>query len=210
MSICENLSGKRFNKLVVLRRAENNKNGSARWICKCDCGNITTVSAGNLKGNSVKSCGCLRHEAHNTHHLSNTKICKIWYGMRKRCYSEKEPAYKDYGGRGITICDEWLNDVVPFYKWAINNGYKDGLMIERIDNDKGYSPDNCKWATPKDQANNRRSCVNFTYNGETKNLTQWCNYFGLPYKTIHARIYKRHWTFERAITEPIKAHNIYG
>lgn len=205
MSRFIDLSGERFNRLIVLCRVENSKNGQTRWKCKCDCGNETIVSSSNLKNNSVKSCGCLRYEPHNTHHLSNTKLYNIWYKMKQRCYCIEDEAYKYYGGRGIGICKEWVNDFVCFYNWAYTNGYKKGLTIERINNEKGYSPTNCKWATAKEQANNRRSCRVYTYNGKTLNLMQWCKELDLPYKTIHSRLYKSGWSFKKAITTPINA-----
>lgn len=203
MSRCIDLTGKRFNKLVVLRRFENAKGGIARWECKCDCGKTTIVRSSNLASGAVKSCGCLIHEKHNTHHLSKHPICRIWYSVRKRCYSRTAKEYVWYGKRGITMCDEWRNDFLSFYKWSLEHGYKDGLSIDRIDNNKGYSPDNCRWTTPKEQANNRRSCIVFTHNGETMNLMQWCKKLNLPYKIVHSRLYKSKWNFERAITEPI-------
>lgn len=198
------LIGQRFNNLIVVSR-EPSLNGKSRWKCKCDCGNITIVSGYNLKNNSVKSCGCLLHLPHNTHHLSKTAICKTWYKMRQRCYNKNDKAYKDYGGRGITICDEWNDSPESFYKWSIENGYSDGLSIDRIDNNKGYEPSNCVWSTPKQQANNRRTCIIFFHNGKKQNLMQWCEELNLPYKVIHSRIYKSGWSFEKAITTPIKS-----
>jgi hypothetical protein len=130
--------------------------------------------------------------------------------MRQRCYSINDQAYKDYGGRGITICDEWKNNFESFYNWSLANGYTDGLTIDRINNNDGYSPQNCRWATPKEQANNRRSCRYFTFDGKTMNLMQWCNLLNLPYKIVHSRIYKSKWTFERAISQPIKSNKSNG
>lgn len=210
MSLCEDLTGRRFNMLVVQRRVANSKRGQSRWECLCDCGNSTIVTASNLKTGAVKSCGCLKHKKHDTHHLSHTPLCKVWYKMRQRCYSINDQAYKDYGGRGITICDEWKNNFESFYNWSLANGYTDGLTIDRINNNDGYSPQNCRWSTPKEQANNRRSCRYFTFDGKTMNLMQWCNLLNLPYKIVHSRIYKSKWTFERAISQPIKSNRSNG
>lgn len=210
MSLCKDLRGNRYNMLVVLNRVENSRNGQSRWECICDCGEKTIVSASNLKLGAVKSCGCLIHQPHNTHHLSNTRLYNIWFKMKQRCYDKRNNAYRDYGGRGITICDEWKDDFECFYSWSMENGYDENLSIDRIDNDKGYSPQNCRWANPKEQANNRRNCVVITFKGKTMNLSQWCKELNLPYKTIHSRIYKKGWSYEKALSIPIKSANKYG
>lgn len=205
MSLCEDLTGKRFNKLVVLCRDENGRGDKSRWKCICDCGTETTVSGTNLKTGAVKSCGCLRHMKHDTHHLSNTRLYRIWNAMKNRCYLKSHHAYSRYGARGITVCAEWKDDFEAFYDWAISNGYSEGLTIDRIDNNGSYSPENCKWSTREEQVNNRRSCVLITYNGETKNLMQWCKLLNLPYKLIHQRMHLKNISFEEAISIPIKS-----
>ena len=205
MSLCEDLTGKRFNKLVVLYRDENGHGDKSRWKCICDCGAETTVSGTNLKTGAVKSCGCLRHMKHDTHHLSNTRLYRIWNAMKNRCYLKSHHAYSYYGARGITVYAEWKDNFETFYDWAINNGYSEGLTIDRIDNNGSYSPENCKWSTREEQVNNRRSCVLITYNGETKNLMQWCELLNLSYKLIHQRMRLKNISFEEAISIPIKS-----
>lgn len=206
MSLCDDLTGRRFNNLVVLSRAENGNHGNARWNCVCDCGNVIIVAGSNLKTGAVKSCGCLKHKKRDTHHLSNTRLYRIWNAMKCRCYRETHWAYPYYGGKGITVCDEWKNDFCKFYDWAINNGYSEELTIDRIDNNSGYSPDNCKWSTRQEQSDNRRFCIQITYNGETKNLMQWCKILDLPYKLINQRMKLKNLSFEEAISIPIKSH----
>ncbi len=161
----EDLTNKKFNLLTVIsfhhkhRRFKNGKCIATinYWFCKCDCGNYSIVCGDNLKNGAVKSCGCLRHLAtRTTHNFSRTRIYTIWCGMKARCFNVNNPRYKDYGGRGISMCDEWNNSFINFYNWSIQNGYKSSLSIDRINNDLGYFPNNCRWTTAKEQANNRR------------------------------------------------------
>ena len=154
------LTGQRFGRLTVEKRAGTSQNGNVLWACKCDCGNITVVKGYSLKNSITRSCGCLIAEStkdrNTTHGLRKTRLYRIWANMKDRCLNSNAPGYLYYGGRGITICDEWKNDFLQFYDWAMANGYADDLSIDRIDNDKGYNPDNCRWATHSEQMRNRR------------------------------------------------------
>lgn len=205
MSKVNDLTGKKYNLLTVVSRAESQKSGKAYWNCICDCGNKTIVSGSNLINGSVKSCGCLRKTEHNTHHLSDSRLYRIWNAMRNRCNGKNKAVYKYYMAKGISVCDEWNNDFLSFYEWALSNGYSDDLTIDRIDNAKGYSPGNCRWVSRKEQANNRHFCKMITYNGKTQTLMQWCEELGLNYKLIHSRLYKCGWNFEKAISIPVKS-----
>lgn len=201
------LTSKRFGKLVALKRAEN-RGKETFWLCQCDCGNTKEINASRLKSGKTKSCGCYKseyerkivnHTAFNkTHGMSDTRLYRIYNKMKLRCYSKTNHAYKDYGGRGITICQEWLDDFMNFYNWAMKNGYEDNLSIDRIDNDKGYDPENCRWVSKKVQANNTRSTIFLTCNGETKSASEWSEITGIPRDTITSR--KRNgWSDEQCI-----------
>lgn len=133
------------------------------------------------------------------HGKRKTKLYNVWNTMRDRCYNKNNKRYKDYGGRGIAVCDEWRNDFMNFYNWSIQHGYNENLTIDRIDNNKGYSPDNCRWVTRKQQARNRRSNINFTYNGETHCIVEWCELLGLKPKTVYQRIHYYNWSIEKAL-----------
>ena len=192
----QDLTGQKFNKLTVLELASRNP---VYWKCLCDCGNITYVRPMNLKRNMVKSCGCLHHRGNPSHNLSHTRIYRIYKKIKRRCYVKDDPAYKDYGGRGIYMCDEWKESVENFYNWAMQNGYSDNLSIDRIDNNSGYSPENCRWATTKMQCNNRRSNIVVTIGNKTMNVAQWCEELGLNKGSIYSRIEKG-WNPVEALT----------
>ena len=196
--------GKRFGRLIVISEGEKRgKCRSARWICRCDCGNITKPITGEvLRSGRSTSCGCYKRDLtiqRNTkHNLCYTRIHRIWVGMKDRCYNPNTPNFKRYGARGIKICEEWLNSLEAFYKWAMASGYSDDLTIDRIDNDGDYCPENCRWATNEEQCNNRGHHILLEINGETKTIAQWAKESGIKYRTIHAR-YNRGWTGESLI-----------
>ena len=204
------LTWKRFGRLFVTSRAADyvspHGQHKTRWNCLCDCGRTTVVTSGVLKRGEARSCGCLhqelRHSLTKTHGETGSRLHHIWCGMRQRCSNKKHHAYNDYGGRGIQVCKEW-ESFPAFRDWAIHSGYADTLSIDRIDNDSGYSPENCRWVSQKTQSNNQRSNVLITFNGKTQTRAQWAEELGLSASVIRDRMERYGWDTQRALTTPI-------
>ena len=161
MSRVVDLKGQRFGRLTVIGRAPRKGNTEqACWECLCDCGNTITTLGYCLRSGGTTSCGCYHKEVSGkvfrTHGLRNTKLYNVWCSMKERCHTPSNTSYKNYGARGIKVCDEWLK-FEPFYEWAISNGYSEGLSIDRIDVNGNYCPENCRWSTKEVQANNTRA-----------------------------------------------------
>lgn len=203
MTKFEDLTNKRFGKLIVIEYV-----GKSKWLCQCDCGQKTIVRTYNLKNNITKSCGCFVKE--NTskmftkHGNSRLRLYKIWCNMRSRCLSEKNKNFKNYGGRSITVCDEWKNDFKAFYNWAMNNCYQDNLTIDRADVNGNYDPSNCLWIPKEKQNRNQRTNHNITYYGETHCLTEWAEILGIKRSVLSSRINTYGWSIEQAFNVKAK------
>ena len=187
MSGFTDLTGQKFGKLTVLKRVENDKRRRIQWLCECECGNKAVVRGDRLRSGNTKSCGCLRGKRIKgkfTGRVSGTRLYRIFNAMKNRCYDKNHKSYKEYGGKGIKICDEWLNDYSLFFNWAMNNGYNDTLTIDRIDNDLGYMQTNCRWVSMKEQNRNKSNCHFLTYMNETHCLTEWAEILNIPVHKI--------------------------
>lgn len=186
--------GKKFGKLTVIEQLNTrDKHGYPIYKCVCDCGNVVHVNSNKLKTHNTKSCGCLKFERLRTHGHSHDRLYTIYNNLKNRCCNKNHRDFKDYGGRGIAVCDEWCNDFMNFYKWSIANGYNDTLTIDRIDVNGNYEPSNCRWTNSTTQSRNKRNTVYLTYNGVTKSLPQWAEELGVKYNKLYSR-YRRKWT----------------
>lgn len=195
----KDLTGHRFGKLVAMQKvdATQKKDNHAYWLCLCDCGNSAVVSSNHLRCGDTSSCGCLSNGK------SYTRLYRLWDGMKQRCYTKSETAYKYYGGRGIKVCEAWKNDFQAFHDWALETGYSDELTIDRIDVNGDYEPSNCRWSTRRVQMNNTRRNRILTFNGQSKTIAEWSEATGIKQNTILYRI-RRNWSVERALTEGCK------
>ena len=196
------LTGMKFGRLTVLCRTENRR----KCRCLCDCGNETDVYISHLRDGHTQSCGCLHKELLTsrleTHRLSKTRLYKTWSNMKTRCNNENNNEYAYYGGRGIKVCPEWEHDFGSFAIWALSSGYRDDLTIDRIDCNGNYSPENCRWATRKEQGNNTRRNHYLSFNGQIKTISEWSDEVGLSSRLIQDRIVKLGWSVDRALTTP--------
>ena len=204
----DDLRGKRFSRLTVLERSDDVVYGTqskVAYLCRCDCGNEKVIVAQHLKRGTC-SCGCQKRDAarlaHLTHGMRQTPEYKIWAGIRNRGLNRNTKAYPAYGGRGIFICPRWLNSFEHFYA---DMGSRPSLRhsIERIDNNLGYSPDNCRWATRSEQNRNKRNNHLITLDGETLPLAVWADRLNVPYHRAKNRINRLNWTAERALLTPV-------
>ncbi len=210
MPLLLNLEGRKFNRLLVIKRGPNTTQGKAAWICLCDCGKTVTVRSVSLTRGYSGSCGCFQKEIIAKLNFKHgdcvvgheSRLYHIWHGIKQRCNDPESCNYKNYGRRGISLCSEWSENYLPFYEWSINNGYREDLSIERIDNNGNYEPLNCTWATAREQSLNKRTNRLISFNGETKTISQWSEIYGVDKRNLRWRI-ERGWSAEQAITTPL-------
>lgn len=200
MSKRKELAGQSFGSWYV----EEFDVSRSKWKVRCKCQSISYVSSHTLLSGKSTQCKKCRNITigykNSTHGLSKTRLHGIWNMMKQRCNNPNQPKYKDYGGRGIKVCNEWQNSFESFYLWAMSNGYSDELSIDRIDVNGNYEPNNCRWVTNKVQSNNTRVNHCVEYNGESHTMAEWAEITGIKRETIRERI-KSGWSVERALTE---------
>ncbi len=210
-SFKKDLTGQRFGRLVVLEFVPTEDKYSY-WKCRCDCGNIITVRNSHILSGHTNSCGCLQkqklRERLTTHNLTDTRLYRIWHNMKQRCYNYNHNSYNSYGGRGIKICDTWIDDFQAFYEWAMSNGYKDNLSIDRIDNNGDYEPSNCRWTDKVIQSRNKRTNTIVKYKGKDMCITDAANLSGISVKTLMAR-YHQYGDRGNRLFRPVSPHKKY-
>lgn len=200
------LTNQKFERLTVVRYL-----GDGYWECSCDCdGKLIRTKGSSLRTGHTKSCGCIHREAaglqgarNKKHGDVNTRLYKIWINMKARCSNPNREDYKRYGGNGIEVCSEWENDFESFKEWSIANGYQENLTIDRKDNGRGYTPDNCRWVTNKTQQRNTKRNHFISYKGQTKCISEWAEELGIKADIIYSRL-GYGWSEERALTEPVR------
>ena len=207
------LTGKKFNHWTALKLVGRTKNGGSLWQCVCDCGTISNVDGRTLRDGASRCCGCIRPYVapSKTHGGRGDRLYGIWHGIQDRCYNPNNPRYARYGGRGITVCDEWKNSYETFRDWAMSHGYnptakKYECTIDRLDNDGPYAPHNCAWRSQVEQCNNRSNNHLIEYNGETHTISEWARITGIQKSTIRNRIVNMGWDVAKALTEQVHTH----
>ena len=184
------LTNRQFGRLTVIEpTAPHGKNSALMWVCKCECGGTAIVRGTDLVNGHTMSCGCYR-KMQKAMPNGEMRLHRIWANMKQRCYNPKTKDYKHYGGRGITVCEEWKDSFEFFFYWAMRNGYKEGLTIERKDNDGNYCPENCVWISANRQQRNTRRNRRFIVQGKEFTLTELCRIYGQPRSTVESRLKK--------------------
>ena len=205
------LSGLEFDRLTVIEY-HHTVNGLSYWRCRCKCGNEKIIRGQCLLSGESRSCGCLARELsstrNSTHNGRKTRLYHVWIDMKQRCTNANQPDYPNWGGRGIRVCEEWMNSFESFRDWALRSGYDPKLSIDRIDVNGNYEPSNCRWITMKEQNSNRRSNKWIEYNGERHTVTQWSEILGGNRNLVSRRL-KCGWSVEKALTTPIRKHKKY-
>lgn len=206
------IKGQRFGRLVAVEKSPN-KRGRTAWKCVCDCGNEIIVTTTDLRRGHTRSCGCIHSERmhgnkmRETHGDTHTSLYKTWSAMKQRTSNPKTINYELYGGKGVGVCEKWLK-YENFKAWATENGYEEGLTLDRIDGNGDYCPENCRWVDWETQQNNRCNNRLITFNGKTQTMSQWAREIGIKPRTLFARIDNKGWSIEKALTTPLMKH--YG
>lgn len=203
--MANDLLGKKIGKLTVIGRAPN-RGKLALWICRCTCGNKTTVLAGNLSRGHTRSCGCLWEESITKHGYVKHPLYSVWKDMKARCLNPRDCSYRNYGGRGVTVCSAWLDPRV-FILWALNHGYRKGLTLDRRNNNGNYTPRNCRFVTRKIQQRNQRQTVILCFRGKSKPMADWLDMprvkrLGVDKNILRSRL-RYGWTVKQALTLPV-------
>lgn len=206
------LTGRQFGRLTAIAKAESSIRADGkprtRWRCKCECGNEIVVNGDNLTRGNTVSCGCYQKDItsknNKTHGKTNTRLYSVWRGIKSRCHNKNVYEYRWYGARGITMCDEWKNDFDSFYNWSIANGYDEMAprgycTIDRIDANRGYFPDNCRFISQQQQMNNIRTNRIILCDGESHTIAEWSRITGISQFKIRNRIAKLGWSPKRAL-----------
>lgn len=205
VSNVKDITGQRFGRLVAIKSIGSNKHKQRIWECICDCGKTTNVYTALLLSGNTKSCGCLHDEMASKrfciHRLSGTILNKKWKNMKQRCYNPKNHQYHNYGGRGVKICEEWLNSFDSFQKWAFQNGYEDNLTIERKNVNGNYEPSNCEWVPFGEQYLNKRCAVKIIIDGKEHYIKDLAEKYGIPYETLWRR-YRDRWDLSILFNKP--------
>lgn len=204
MSNLTDLTGQTFGSLLVIRRASCDEKNNCFWECLCSCGNTIVIKGSRLTGKRIRSCGCKSNKGGFKHGLSETKLYGIRKGMLHRCYNPTNKSFKTYGGKGIGVCNDWRYNPSSFLEWAEENKYKEGMSLDRLDNEGDYCPENCRFIPISEQSYNRKTNNNITFRGETRNITEWAKHLKIPRSTLSKRIHKFKWSIERAFTTPVK------
>ena len=218
--VAKNISGQRFGRLVALSAEGKTENNTTIWKCQCDCGNTKCVPISRLTSGKTRSCGCLAKEVSSQVHKGNTdrvthagsdeRLYCIYRAMIRRCYNKNDKRFRNYGGRGIKVCDIWLNDYSEFRRFAVEQGYDEKAKygettIDRIDTNGDYSPGNCRFVNMKTQQNNRTNNHVLLFAGEEKTISEWAEELGISRKTIVSRLHYG-WSVEKALSEPVRSN----
>jgi hypothetical protein len=206
----ESLIGKKYGRLTILSEmfSKISKSGTRRYFVKtiCDCGIKKEIDIYRIKGGGAKSCGCLIIKAITKHGQVSHPLYGVYNGIKYRCYDSDSNSYKNYGGRGIEMCDDWLLDFKKFFDWAIANGWRKGLLLDRKDNNKGYNPDNCRYVTMRESNENRRNTLYAEYNGEKKLLKEWAIILGKDYGWLRKQIFVKNNPVSEVFGKEVKKH----